>query len=604
MGINAGVRVVYYNERGNLASAVIFTLVAIMSGISLTIIVMADTVNLRAFLDLMQETHLLRSEMDRGTVYLRRSTISLFRMQLPYHRWEIETGDSRTTYISKSYIQNKMENGLFLSANQKEIKCKIRAFRKDASFTVFSGVDDNRSKMEKYAEREFNKETFAGFMYITESDISVNDGPVYFWGQDEIWGRVHSNSTIWIQERGGGWPLFHEYVTTHQTIEAQSGSIPYDEVFLNGYAEEVGYVEFNPTAELVRAHGRRIDGTYDLAYVVVDGIHYTIRTAIFQENVQTLTVYDDYPPYGPVGNSIGSNTITFVDTVWNPPLTGTLQNGSMLIESEMWIRGNFSGAQTWASSGDMYLVDDITLTGTPELGVCPDGFNPVSNDFSLPLNRNDYVGLVSERRIFIAYAYREPDAVLAQKPNCNNIFIYAALAALGHGDGWEDGIFTFQYHYPHFSTPHQYGFTAPGAPGPDDYLYPDLHRAFYPPADPPYWPHPINDNIDYPFYNPIYPESNPTWERGDIRLFGSVAQHRRGFVHRSGNSSQDAGYWDMDDPRFGPIPNGSAGYGKDYHYDHRFMKNPPPDYPEVKIREGETPYSNGMMKFKEVPEYF
>ncbi len=594
---------VYNNEHGNLAAAVVLALIAILTSISLAILVMGDSANLRSYVDLMQETHLLRTEIDRGTMFLKNRTVNLYRMQLPIHKWEIESGDSRTTYISKAYLQNKMVNGVFTNSNQKEIKAKIRAFRKDASFTTFTGVD-KRSRMEKYAELGFRKETFAGFMYITESDISVNDGPVYFWGRDEIWGRVHSNSTIWIQNRGGGWPLFHEYVTTHQTIEAQSGSIPYEDVFLNGYAEEVGYVEFEPTAELVRAHGARINGFYDLAYVIIDGIHYTVYTANFQDNNQTLTVYDNYPPYGPIGNPIGTNSITFIDTVWSTPLTGTLQNGSMFIESDMWIKGTFSGAQTWACEGDMYLVDDILLTGTPELGTCPDGFNIATNEFSLPKNNFDYVGLVSERRIFIAYAYREPEAPLAAKPNCDGIYIYAALAALGHGDGWEDGIFTFQYHFPHTATPHLYNYTAPGSTGPATYMYPDLHRAYYPPGDPPYWPHPINDNIDYPFYNPIYPEANPTWERGAIHLFGSVAQHRRGFVHRSGNSSTDGGYWDMSLPKFGPIPNGSSGYGKDYHYDHRFMTNPPPDYPEVKIREGSTPYRNGFLRFKDVPEHF
>jgi hypothetical protein len=48
-------------------------------------------------------------------------------------------------------------------------------------------------------------------------------------------------------------------------------------------------------------------------------------------------------------------------------------------------------------------------------------------------------------------------------------------------------------------------------------------------------------------------------ERGVIRLWGSVAQKRRGYVHRSNH--------------------GGTGYGKRYHIDERFDRMAPPCYP-------------------------
>ncbi len=50
-------------------------------------------------------------------------------------------------------------------------------------------------------------------------------------------------------------------------------------------------------------------------------------------------------------------------------------------------------------------------------------------------------------------------------------------------------------------------------------------------------------------------------ERGNIRLWGSVVQKRRGYVHRSNHNG--------------------TGYDKDYHYDFRFSTMPPPCYPDA-----------------------
>jgi hypothetical protein len=67
-----------------------------------------------------------------------------------------------------------------------------------------------------------------------------------------------------------------------------------------------------------------------------------------------------------------------------------------------------------------------------------------------------------------------------------------------------------------------------------------------------------------------FEHQNDVWEiyqgpipddRGVIRLWGSVAQKRRGYVHRSNHTS--------------------TGYGKDYHYDDRFDITPPPCYPDA-----------------------
>ena len=58
------------------------------------------------------------------------------------------------------------------------------------------------------------------------------------------------------------------------------------------------------------------------------------------------------------------------------------------------------------------------------------------------------------------------------------------------------------------------------------------------------------------YSNGPYPD-----ERGDIHLWGSLAQYRRGYVHRSNHSG--------------------TGYGKDYNYDQRLSFNSPPYFPTL-----------------------
>ncbi|MCK4695741.1 MAG: hypothetical protein KAT74_08255, partial [Candidatus Cloacimonetes bacterium] len=153
----------------------------------------------------------------------------------------------------------------------------------------------------------------------------------------------------------------------------------------------------------------------------------------------------------------------------------------------------------------------------------------------------------------IRYKHRDPDTNVIMDPNCNDIMLYGAYAAIGQGDEslygnmacHYDGIFTFQYHHPHGSTPNFWA-QSPYYPHNDTlYDYVDLHKYIFPinlsvPAnilgfnlhgnDPvgPYntcgYPYespaylvsfPNNNpsnyafpyGTDYPWYNPVWPES-------------------------------------------------------------------------------------------------
>ena len=625
-----------FNQNGNLASAIVLSLIAVLSGLSLTVMVMGDTANHQTFIIKMQETHFLRTGIDRAQSFMSsgNNVMDSTDPDLGVRKYEILSDRFLVTYAVRSKASTgipEMQNQMRIA--KRSVRALVKAFKKEARFVVFSSRDfgNTTSRYKKYGERRIKKQTLAGFMYFTNTDTSVNDDDVKFWGRDEIWGRVHSNSDIIIQ--GFSHPTFHDYVTSAGEINYDNGnpaSLDDTQMFEDGAAQNVPFIDYDPQATLVRQNGRHIEGQ-ELLYVEVDGPnHIMCKAQINDLPAQTFTVYNSYPPYNVVGDSLFDNVIVLQDTAWTAPVTNSLSDGSVFVHSPLWIRGTFGGKQTWACEEDLFLVGDILLSGTP-VGEAPDGYNTASNDFTDPVNSSDFVGLVSERRIFIKYAYENPVDTLIHWDNCGDqndedtgIFIYAAMAALGEGDGWMDGHFSYECHYPHPSTPHAYDWMNTD----EDFMYPDLHLAKYPPNNPTQrWPYPANTAAgfaypatfnpgggigtigwamagapDYPWYNPVFPNAKTFLERGFINLFGSVSQSRRGFVHRSG-SDVDNGYWDMDDPAhpmMGP-PTNSTGYGKRYHFDHRFSTVPPPDYPEVNLEDGDSGNLNGVIIFKEPP---
>ncbi|MFO7659751.1 MAG: hypothetical protein R6V77_02460, partial [Candidatus Cloacimonadaceae bacterium] len=445
-----------------------------------------------------------------------------------------------------------------------------------------------------------------------------------------IYGKVHSNTDIWLKQLGGGtnngWPTFHGPVYTAGQIQSFSGTPPYLQVFRAGYWEHVSPLEFNPTADLIRAHGAAIGSTaYDtnrIMYVTVLGGSYTSWVGqVVNAGPDTADVWTQYPPRA--GTYLFRNRWTKYDTMWTAGPTGASIGRSNIVYSKMWLKGNFQGAQTWCAVDTLYLNDNITLAGT-QMGQAPDGSVTGSQT-----NRSDYVGIVSEKSIVIQYGYRDPQDSTRYKPNCdgNNqqgaIWIYAALCALGDGGGvpQKDGIFTFEYQHPHPSVP------AVQLPN-NDYVWDkiDLHRRRYPPTGAAPWP----GNIDLPYYNPLWPEGFPYTERGTIHLWGSVAQRRRGYVHRNLADSEYPNpnqVWNIPldlaggpagniyvDPILGiqwraqnaPLATGSGvGYStKDYHFDNRFSFVTPPDFPEVHVRGGLTPFESEAWSLKKPPQHF
>jgi len=451
-----------------------------------------------------------------------------------------------------------------------------------------------------YAYKDFTSRYFElespyskSYGTYTDNDRTSNDTPAYYWGPDVVYGTVRVNGDLWIKQLGGGtnngWPTFYGPVIVSGNIQSYSGTPPYAQVFRGGDWENFPGVEFN-TATVQQQFDSEalLIGTTEsvpnlITMVTVDGNNFSsLLGQIAVTGTDTLWVYSDYPPGN--GAPLYANVIPHVDTLWTPgPFGSTIGNTKFMVNTPLWIKGTFSGTQAWYSPYNVFLMDGITLTNTP-VGQCPDGTVTGST-----YNSTDKVAIVSGKNIYIQYGYKDPVTSNRMKPNCDGgqqgIWIYASLYALGdgHGNPHEDGVFTFEYQHPHPSVP---------ATVIDTTLYDniDLHRRTYPQTGIDPWP----GNIDYPYYNPLWPEGNPTMERGTVHIWGSIIQRRRGFMHRGLVDSEypnPTNVWDTDvdfcggpagnayfdsvlNTTFSPVnaPNttGSGiGYIKDIHFDSR-----------------------------------
>ncbi len=479
------------------------------------------------------------------------------------------------------------------------------------------------------------------------ADVAVKFwGPDVFYGKvhsnDDIWIQQAGGGN------NGGWPTFYDYVTTAGEFKyypsginlAESGA-PMDDIFQGspepGWEEGVPPIIFEPDATDIQLNGvRPFNPEYEIIYVKLNGNSWdAMQGDIVLEEIKSFPVLSWFPHNADLANAaiaadlnwyldadtVWTNQIAIYDTVW-APLSGSNINGSIYAESQLWIEGVVAGKQTWASSDTIFITDDITYA-TTDIGSAPD-------DIDNP-NQNDYFGLVSEKSILIKYKHRDPfleDVI--RDGNCTDVYMYGAYAAIGEGDValygdmacHYDGLFTFEYQHPHGSTPH---FTAQSPFTLEDtlYKYVDFHKYIYPKN--PFAPPDINDfnlhgaappdgfvcgydyesagyvnsypntgppyaipyGTDWPWYNPVWPEdrNDIVWERGEIHLYGAIAQRRRGFVHRSGSDDYNhppstPGLWDLDHYRYdGDHP--ATGYDKDYHYDQRFLFVQPPDYPQI-----------------------
>ncbi len=619
------------NERGNLTVALVLAVVGLMSGFTMANLAMRDVVGFNYDYDTVQALHSLRSEGVRGQAVVSLTGFTGSQMYLRPKTMEIVSSNMKKTIKLRSLVTEdeiQIAQGGFKTGGY-----TVRTLSQPARGTgrVVIGTR-NDSIVRKYGEFTLRKRTFSEFHYFTDNEESTNGTNVYFWGPDVIKGRLHSNTDIWIKQAGGGsnngWPTFWELVTTAGKIQSFSGVIPNDDVFLDGYVEDYHTYEYPPLANNVRVNGHHIgnEDANDLIFMInSEGSYASVYRGQVMVRRDSASVYASYPPIP--GPYLFRNSWTGADTVWTQ-MSNMSNRRSVFCNNKLWLRGSFTGRQTFGAADTLFLVGDITLTGTVPGSAPDDRFN---------YNRNDIVGIISEKSILIKYGFVDPDTLVGRvHPNVGpdaggGIFIYAALCALGQSTNSHfDGVFSYEYQHPHPSTQ---AYVHQGV------LYSriDIHRRRYPPISGTPWPTLPNGSqvtprpaLDLPYYNPLWPERQPYAERGSINLWGSVAQRRRGFVHRSGNDGEypsNSGIWNVPEDMCGhpisinwtePIVQGGqsftfskrnavgstgsgSGYKKNYHFDTRFLRVSPNDFPDVNLRGGSTPLQGEIWTLKKPP---
>ena len=488
---------------------------------------------------------------------------------------------------------------------------------------------------------------FTGYQYFTNFEKSENDdgtgyGLLKFWGPDFFEGSSHSNDDIWIQQAGGGsnngWPTFNGIVTTSKRII--NSSTPYppfpENVFPNGYLENIQKIIYHPSADEIATNGTQIGVDAEIVYMKINGSNIDCMYGdIVEIGTEEFPVYSWFPHNAAQANAvvnnggnwyedavhIWTNEITIYDTIWTVGQSLPVADQTYWIpNAELWIEGEVNGMLTIGCAENVSIVGDITYTNTIP-GEAPD--DP-SN-----LNISDYFGLASEKRIIIKYKHKDPfNNMEIRDDNCDNVMLYGAFAAIGVADTLiygnlachYDGLFTPEYQHPHGSTP-DFIALSPYTLQETLYTYVDLHKYVFPqselppeldgfnlhggqpvvnqtcgfPYESPAYinSYPNNDpgnyvypyGTDYPWYNPVWPESSEdiVFERGIITLFGSIAQTRRGFIHRSGSDPYNHpgdNEWGMDEFHYDG-DHGSTGYDKDYNFDSRFMDVTLPYFPKT-----------------------
>lgn len=645
-------------QKGNLSVVMLLAVLGMASGLSLSSLVLRDFRGFFNQVERIQTQLMLRSETYRGQAYLTNTPFFTGRIDLPERMITVNSTRINRSYRTRSRIARTREN--VLVGTEAGISTATQATEMDlyklytlVETSVGRGFgnhfDDNKTLVRRYGDLTLIQSSFSEFMYFSAMDVSPAGKNVYFDGEDLVTGKVHSNTDIWIKNARGGWPKFLNLVTTTGRIQSASGDYPKDLVFPGGLIEEYDAYDFPATAEKLK-NGAQIKyvggGDHTIYYFQVNGSSATGFTGVITSpqrkrapvtglgNQLVFPPYSFYPndpgPYNPEMDTLYTNVFTVSDTIWSPTTLSNVKGKGLYFDGTLWLKGSFSGFQTWGSSKNLYLVDDIKLQDTA-LGVDP---------FS---NRRDVVGIISEQSILVKYGYMDPADSLRHHPNCGSdsenygiqgagggIWIYAAMCALGDGGttnprdpNFKDGVFTFEYQHPHPSTPSitRAFWVAPDSVAVLNYKWIDLHRRPWPPNSASPWP----PNLDYPWYNPIWPERTPYAERGTINIFGAVAQRRRGFVHRSGNDSEypsNSGVWIIEEDRCGgPIPNAKipapdpiipgmvlqtinfpgasgsgVGYKKFYNFDKRFYTTQPLLFPEARLQGGKLPMTHGNWK--------
>ena len=511
------------NEKGlavNIALAMVLVAVVMSAMVSLINLNIDDRNTFIWAKDKLQQELLIRSETIRVNLMLSNSIFSDRTVEIvgPHsvtthainYRRPASILTTEPTFLGDTAQINNIAAMVVTKHSRRNIPTQIY----NPEWGQYKGKSPTLTYFDKFSRRQ----SLAQFQWFSDKEISnlTNDPNheaawVRFNGDDTLWGPVHSNDHIVIQNVNG-WPIFHSPVTTSGFIWVMSGTnrrratdaekAPAFGIFRAGVKEEVPPILYTPNADLIRRNGRQVfeNNPPDIAYAVIEGTQVSFDAArITILPPEPIVVYSSYPdlanafvpnpPFNPttnpmaistinmtatnqpnfvgrlVGDSLWTNYVSFPQTVWTPSPNQNFNNSSMMVHTNLWVRGEVSGKFTIASSKDSYITGNITYAQTNQRP----GAEGRPDDPNSP-NRMDYFGLVSEKSIYLKYLYRGPDGsvkdgMTATNGTATNFYMYGAYSAQGDSDpslgtyAWKgDGEFSYEYQHPKGSPIPYHGF--------------------------------------------------------------------------------------------------------------------------------------------------
>jgi hypothetical protein len=212
---------------------------------------------------------------------------------------------------------------------------------------------DLHDTIEVYFNRN-RENSFSMFAWMTN-----NEGGVYWITGDTVWGRVHSNNTLYVN----GSPTFMEKVTTAKQFSPKPGASTNRGIYKKGYETGVASISLpsniNDIVTASTSGGKKYTGNV--------WITLSPGTAADSDGVALVRATQA----GPIIDSVRLNNPAF--------------NGVILGTGTVNVQGTLDGRLTIASLGDVSIQNDIVYERNPLNG-----------------SSNDLLGLVADQNVVIA----------------------------------------------------------------------------------------------------------------------------------------------------------------------------------------------------------
>lgn len=218
------------------------------------------------------------------------------------------------------------------------------------------------SPMVKVVQEMVGQENFAKYAYFTNLETQPGGGKIWFTSNDILRGPVHSNSQFHFY---GDPEFYREVSSAESTIDYW---LPSDPTFHLADQPELGVDSINlpNDTSLIRAKAQEPEGLY------------------FGGNAEVVMGYDPVTEFAYIDVDMGLGPVTYQIP----------ENGVLYVNGDCELSGELRGQMTIATSGDIWLMDDITYVDDPRI----------------VLDSTDLLGLVADNNIIVAATPQNLDA--------------------------------------------------------------------------------------------------------------------------------------------------------------------------------------------------